>query len=388
MELSERAKQFKISGIRVLFDKAEKYQNTINFGIGEPGFRPPQNVIDKTAWALNNGYTKYVSNAGILPLREAIAKRSREVNGLDCGVSNVHVFVGATHALLMAMLSILNPGDDILIPCPYYAAYIGMVDMAEAHIVDVPVYEKDKFHVKAENLEKFLTPKTKAVLINSPSNPLGSVTPPEDLKEIAEFAIKHDLWVISDEPYESLLYDGAKQMSIGSLPGMTERTITVNSFSKTYAMAGFRIGWFIGPADLCTQVTKIQSSTTSSVAGAIQVGALEALTGPQDYVQEMVKEYNVRRKLMVEGLNRIKGFSCLPPEGAFYTFPNIQETGMDSWTLAEYILDKAQVVTVPGLSFGPYGEGYLRVSFCTETENIVEGLRRMEALFGTKQETV
>ena len=384
MELSERAKQFKISGIRVLFDKAEKYQNTINFGIGEPGFRPPQNVIDKTAWALNNGYTKYVSNAGILPLREAIAKRSREVNGLDCGVSNVHVFVGATHALLMAMLSILNPGDDILIPCPYYAAYIGMVDMAEAHIVDVPVYEKDKFHVKAENLEKFLTPKTKAVLINSPSNPLGSVTPPEDLKEIAEFAIKHDLWVISDEPYESLLYDGAKQMSIGSLPGMTERTITVNSFSKTYAMAGFRIGWFIGPADLCTQVTKIQSSTTSSVAGAIQVGALEALTGPQDYVQEMVKEYNVRRKLMVEGLNRIKGFSCLPPEGAFYTFPNIQETGMDSWTLAEYILDKAQVVTVPGLSFGPYGEGYLRVSFCTETENIVEGLRRMEALFGTK----
>ena len=384
MELSERAKQFKISGIRVLFDKAEKYQNTINFGIGEPGFRPPQNVIDKTAWALNNGYTKYVSNAGILPLREAIAKRSREVNGLDCGVSNVHVFVGATHALLMAMLSILNPGDDILIPCPYYAAYIGMVDMAEAHIVDVPVYEKDKFHVKAENLEKFLTPKTKAVLINSPSNPLGSVTPPEDLKEIAEFAIRHDLWVISDEPYESLLYDGAKQMSIGSLPGMTERTITVNSFSKTYAMAGFRIGWFIGPADLCTQVTKIQSSTTSSVAGAIQVGALEALTGPQDYVQEMVKEYNVRRKLMVDGLNRIKGFSCLPPEGAFYTFPNIQETGMDSWTLAEYILDKAQVVTVPGLSFGPYGEGYLRVSFCTETENIVEGLRRMEALFGTK----
>ena len=384
MELSERAKQFKISGIRVLFDKAEKYQNTINFGIGEPGFRPPQNVIDKTAWALNNGYTKYVSNAGILPLREAIAKRSREVNGLDCGVSNVHVFVGATHALLMAMLSILNPGDDILIPCPYYAAYIGMVDMAEAHIVNVPVYEKDKFHVKAENLEKFLTPKTKAVLINSPSNPLGSVTPPEDLKEIAEFAIRHDLWVISDEPYESLLYDGAKQMSIGSLPGMTERTITVNSFSKTYAMAGFRIGWFIGPADLCTQVTKIQSSTTSSVAGAIQVGALEALTGPQDYVQEMVKEYNVRRKLMVEGLNRIKGFSCLPPEGAFYTFPNIQETGMDSWTLAEYILDKAQVVTVPGLSFGPYGEGYLRVSFCTETENIVEGLRRMEALFGTK----
>ncbi|MBP5749769.1 MAG: aminotransferase class I/II-fold pyridoxal phosphate-dependent enzyme, partial [Firmicutes bacterium] len=145
MDLSERAKQFKISGIRVLFEKAEKYQNTINFGIGEPGFRPSQNIIDKTAWALNNGYTKYVSNAGIMPLREAIAKRSRELNGLDCDVSNVHVFVGATHALLMAMLSILNPGDDILIPCPYYAAYIGMVDMAEAHIVDVPVYDKDKF---------------------------------------------------------------------------------------------------------------------------------------------------------------------------------------------------------------------------------------------------
>lgn len=384
MELSERAKQFKISGIRVLFNKAEQYENTINFGIGEPGFRPPQNVVDKTAWALNNGYTKYVSNAGILPLREAIVKRSREVNGLDCDISNVHVFVGATHALLMAMLSLLNPGDDILIPCPYYAAYIGMVEMAEANIVEVPVYEKDKFHVKAKNLERFLTPKTKAILINSPSNPLGSVTPPEDLKEIAEFAIAHDLWVISDEPYEALLYDGVKQMSIGSLPGMKERTITVNSFSKTYAMAGFRVGWCVAPAEFCTQVTKIQSSTTSSVAGAVQVGALEALTGPQDCVQEMLKEYNVRRKLMVEGLNRIKGFSCLAPEGAFYTFPNIQETGMDSWTLAEYILDKVQVVTVPGLSFGSYGEGYLRVSFCTETEKIIEGLRRMESLFGRK----
>ena len=384
MELSERSKKYAFSGIRAVFEAAAKYENTINFGIGEPGFRTGQNVIDKTAWALNNGYTKYVSNAGIPALREAIAERSRTLNGLDCDASNVHVFVGATHALLMTMLCVLNPGEDILIPCPYYAAYIGMADVAEVNIVDVPVYEEDHFHVKAANLEKCLTPKTRAVLINSPSNPLGSVTPPEDLKEIAEFAKKHDLWVISDEPYEALLYDGAVQMSIGSLPGMKERTVTCNSCSKTYAMAGLRVGWCVAPADMCLQMTKIQSSVTSSVAGAIQMGALEALTGPQDYVQEMVAEYNVRRKLMVEGLNRIRGFSCLAPEGAFYTFPNVKEFGMSDYDLAFYILDKAKVVTVPGSAFGKYGEGYLRVSFCTETEKIAEGLERLEKLFGRK----
>ena len=384
MELSERAKRFRVNGIRMLFEKSEQYENTINFGIGEPGFQPGQNVIDRTCWALNNGHTKYVPNAGYLPLRNAVAKRSRELNGLDCDVSNVHIFIGATHAIMMAMQCILDPGDDILIPCPYYAAYQGMADMAGANIIEVPVYEKDHFHVKAENLERCLTPKTKAILLNSPSNPLGSVTPPEDLKEIAELAIRRDLWVISDEPYESLLYDGAKQMSIGSLPGMFERTITCNSCSKTYAMTGFRVGWFVAPAELCARVTMTQSSVTSSVPDALQVGALEALEGPQDYVQEMVREYDVRRKMMVEGLNRIKGFSCLAPEGAFYTFPNIQETGMKSWDLAMYLLDQVQVITVPGISFGQFGEGYLRVSFCTGTEDIREGLSRMEKLFGTK----
>ena len=384
MQLSERAKAYEFSGIRAVFEAAAKYENTINFGIGEPGFKTGQNVIDKAAWALNNGYTKYVSNAGIPALREAIAKRSREVNGLECDASNVHVFVGATHALFMTLQCILNPGEDILIPCPYYPAYIGMAQMAQVNIVEVPVYEEDHFHVKAANLEKCLTPNTKALLINSPSNPLGSITPPEDLKEIAEFAKKHDLWVISDEPYESLCYDGAVQMSIGSLPGMKDRTVTCNSCSKTYAMAGLRVGWCIGPADMCLQMTKIQSSVTSSVTGCMQMAALEAITGPQDYVQEMVKEYNVRRTLMVEGLNRIKGFSCLWPEGAFYTFPNIKETGMDSTSLAFYILAKIQVVTVPGVSCGTYGEGYLRVSFCTETEKIKEGLARLEGLFGTK----
>ena len=384
MKISKRASAYEFSGIRAVFEAAAKYENTINFGIGEPGFRTGQNVIDAACHALNNGYTKYVSNAGLPALREAIAKRSRELNHLDCDASNVHVFIGATHALLQTMLSIMDPGDDILIPCPYYAAYIGMAQVADVNIVDVPVYEKDHFHVKAENLEKCITPNTKAVLINSPSNPLGSVTPPEDLKEIAEFAIAHDLWVISDEPYEALLYDGAEQMSIGSLPGMKERTVTCNSCSKTYAMAGLRVGWCVAPADLCLQMTKIQSSVTSSVTASMQMAALEALTGPQDYVAEMVAEYNKRRKLMVDGLNRIKGFSCLYPEGAFYSFPNVSELGMDDYDLAFYILDNAKVVTVPGSAFGKFGKGYLRCSFCTETEKIVEGLERLEKLFGHK----
>ncbi len=384
MELSSRSRQYAFSGVRAVFEKALQYKDTINFGIGEPGFATGRNVIDATYAAMNNGATKYVSNAGLQPLREAIAAKYRREQGIECAPANVHVFNGATHALLMAMLCTMDPGDEILIPCPYYAAYIGMADVACVGIVDVPVYEKDKFHVKAENLEKCLTPKTKAILINSPSNPLGSVTPAEDLKQIAEFAIAHDLWVIADEPYEALLYDGAKHVCLGSFPGMAERTVICNSVSKTYAMAGFRIGYCVAPEEMCMQMTRVQSSMISSVAAPMQYAALEALTGPQDYVAEMVAEYDKRRKLMVEGLNRLKGFSCLAPEGAFYTFPNVTETGMNDRDLAFYLLENTGVVTVPGSAFGKYGEGYLRVSYCTETEKIVEGLDRMARLLGTK----
>lgn len=384
MELSSRSRQYAFSGVRAVFEKALQYKDTINFGIGEPGFATGQNVIDAAYAAMNNGATKYVSNAGLQPLREAIVAKYRKEQGIECAPANVHVFNGATHALLMAMLCTMDPGDEILIPCPYYAAYIGMADVACVGIVDVPVYEKDRFHVKAENLEKCLTPKTKAILINSPSNPLGSVTPAEDLKQIAEFAIAHDLWVIADEPYEALLYDGAKHVCLGSFPGMAERTVICNSVSKTYAMAGFRIGYCVAPEEMCMQMTRVQSSMISSVAAPMQYAALEALTGPQDYVAEMVAEYDRRRKIMVEGLNRLKGFSCLAPEGAFYTFPNIAETGMNDRDLAFYLLENTGVVTVPGSAFGKYGEGYLRVSYCTETEKIVEGLDRMARLLGTK----
>ncbi len=384
MQLSERSKQYAFSGVRAVFEKALNYKDTINFGIGEPGFATGRNVIDAAYRAMNEGATKYVSNAGLQPLREAIAEKYRREQGIPCTPSNVHVFNGATHALLMAMLCTMDPGDEILIPCPYYAAYIGMADVACVGIVDVPVYEKDKFHVKAENLEKCLTPKTKAILINSPSNPLGSVTPPEDLKEIAEFAMTRDLWVIADEPYEALLYDGARHVSLGSFPGMPERTVICNSVSKTYAMAGFRIGYCVAPEAMCMQMTRVQSSMISSVAAPMQYAALEALTGPQDYVAEMVAEYDKRRKIMVEGLNRLRGFTCLAPEGAFYTFPNITGTGMKDRELAFYLLDKTGVVTVPGSAFGKYGEGYLRVSYCTETEKILEGLDRMAKLLGTK----
>ncbi|MBR6969613.1 MAG: pyridoxal phosphate-dependent aminotransferase [Firmicutes bacterium] len=384
MELSSRSRQYAFSGVRAVFEKALQYKDTINFGIGEPGFATGRNVIDATYAAMNNGATKYVSNAGLQPLREAIVAKYRKEQGIECAPANVHVFNGATHALLMAMLCTMDPGDEILIPCPYYAAYIGMADVACVGIVDVPVYEKDKFHVKAENLEKCLTPKTKAILINSPSNPLGSVTPAEDLKQIAEFAIAHDLWVIADEPYEALLYDGAKHVCLGSFPGMAERTVICNSVSKTYAMAGFRIGYCVAPEEMCMQMTRVQSSMISSVAAPMQYAALEALTGPQDYVAEMVAEYDKRRKIMVEGLNQLKGFSCLAPEGAFYTFPNVTETGMNDRDLAFYLLEKTGVVTVPGSAFGKYGEGYLRVSYCTETEKIVEGLDRMARLLGTK----
>ena len=384
MELSNRANAYAFSGIREVFEEAAKYQNIINFGIGEPGFRTEQRVIDAVADALNSGMTKYVSNAGWEPLREAIAAKYTAQLGRPVPVSQVHVFHGASQALLMAFLCCLDPGEEILVPGPYYPGYYGMAQLAEVRIKEVPVYEKDRFHIKAENLQQAVSAKTKALLINNPSNPLGSVTPAEDLAEIAKFAVEHDLWVISDEPYEALLYDGRIHSSIAAFPGMEERTVICNSVSKTYAMTGFRVGYAVAPAAMCLQMTKIQSSTTSSISGSMQAAALAALTGPQDYAAEMLAGYDRARKLMVEGLNRIRGISCLMPEGAFYAFPNISGTGMSSRELAFRILRETQVVTVPGSAFGRFGEGYLRCSFAACEADIREGLARIERLLGSK----
>ncbi len=384
MKLSEKAKSLPASGIRAMFALAEKYENTINLCIGEPGFATPQHIIDQGCWAWNHGYTKYVSNPGLPVLREAIADKLNRENGFHVGPENVIVTFGANQALFAALQVTLNPGDEVLVPNPCFSNYFGYIALAQAVAVPVPTYEKDHFHVKAEVLEKYITDKTRLLIINSPCNPTGSVTPKEDLMEIAELAKKHDLIVVADEPYEHILFDGNEHCSIATLPGMFERTITANGFSKTYAMTGWRIGYGVADPETIKAMTLVLASTTSNVTAAVQIAAVKALKGSQQCVADMNAEYWKRRDILVKGLNETKGISCITPEGAFYAFANIKELGMTSKEVAIKILDEVQVVTTPGDAFGPAGEGYLRFSFAASEENIREALKRIQSCLGTK----
>lgn len=384
MKLSEKAKHLPASGIRAMFALAEKYDNTINLCIGEPGFATPQNIIDQGCWAWNHGYTKYVSNPGLMVLREAIADKLNRENGFHVGPENVIVTFGANQALFSAFQVTINPGDEILVPNPCFANYFGYIALAQGVAVPVPTYEKDHFHVKAEVLEQYITDKTRLLIINSPCNPTGSVTPKEDLMAIAELAKKHDLIVVSDEPYEHILFDGNEHCSIATLPGMFERTITANGFSKTYAMTGWRIGYGVADPETIKAMTLVLASTTSNVTAAVQIAALEALKGSQQCVADMNAEYWRRRDILVKGLNETKGISCITPEGAFYAFANIKELGMTSKEVAIKLLDEVQVVTTPGDAFGPAGEGYLRFSFAASEEDIREALNRIQRCLGTK----
>lgn len=383
MRLSDRVGKLPASGIRAMFDLADKYDHTINLCIGEPGFDTPKNIIDAGCKALNSGYTKYVANAGIMPLRTAIAKKMNKT-GFDVSAENVIVTFGAGQSLMSAMQAILNPGDEILVPNPCFPNYFGYASLAAAVPVMVPTYEEDHFHVRADILKKYLTNKTKALIINSPGNPTGGVLPREILEEIADFTIKHDLIVISDEPYEEIIYDDHQHISIATLPEMFDRTLTVNSFSKTYAMTGWRIGYTVAPKETIKAMTKLQGSLSANVTSAVQVAAIEALEGPQDSVRQMQKEYDRSRKILIEGLNQIQGFSCLLPEGAFYAFANIKQTGLSSKEVAVKLLEDVQVVTTPGDAFGPDGEGYLRLSFAATLSDIQEAIKRMKKCFGEK----
>lgn len=384
MRLSDKAKSLPASGIRAMFALAEKYDHPINLCIGEPGFATPQNIIDQGCWAWNHGYTKYVSNPGLAVLREAIADKLNRENGFHVGPENVIVTFGANQALFSALQVTLNPGDEVLVPNPCFANYFGYIALANAVAVPVPTYEKDHFHVKAEVLEQYITEKTRLVIINSPCNPTGSVTPREDLEQIAELAKKHDLIVVSDEPYEHILFDGNEHCSIATLPGMFERTITANGFSKTYAMTGWRIGYGVADPETIKAMTLVLASTTSNVTAAVQIAAVEALRGSQQCVADMNAEYWKRRDILVQGLNEVKGMSCITPEGAFYAFANIKETGMTSKQVAIKLLEDVQVVTTPGDAFGPAGEGYLRFSFAASEEDIREALTRIKKCLGTK----
>lgn len=383
--MSKTALHTPASGIRAMTVLASKYDNVISFGLGEPDFPTPQNIVEAGCDALHDGWTKYVANQGIPPLVSAIAQKMRDYNRMTyITEDNVHVTFGAGQALLLTMFTILDPGDEVIVPTPCFPNYFGYIFMAGGVAVSVPTREENGFRITAEDIRAKITPKTKAILLNSPCNPTGAVLTEQDIREIAAVALEHDLIVISDDPYEAIIYDGQKSFSIGSLPEMKDNVITVNSFSKSYAMTGWRLGYLIAPKAVREKMTLLQETMGSCVTSVCQKAGVEALVGPQDSVDAMCKEYEKRRNILVEGLNQVKGFSCIMPGGAFYAFPNIKKLGLPSQELAVKILDEVQVLTSPGSAFGEGGEGYLRFSYASSEEAIREGIRRLKTMFGEK----
>lgn len=376
------------SGVRRMFELAKNYDDSINLTLGEPGFTTPAHMIEAAVASLRAGKTKYTPNAGIKELRDAIAHKLLHENGIHCDPDkNLIVTAGATQALMLAMVTLVDPGDEVILQGPNWPDYRGQIDMVNAKAVYARVSEKNGFKMTADLIEPLITEKTKLIIINSPSNPTGGVLDEEDLRAIAALVKKYGIYIISDEPYEMLVYDGFKQKSLAALDeDIADYVLTINSLSKTYAMTGFRVGYICGPEHVVTNLIKLHENMIASVPEPMQMAAAEALYNGQKDVEEMVRYYDRNRRLIVDGLNRIKGFSCHNPKGAFYVFPNITGFGMSSVEAAELILEKTHVVTAPGSTFGEGGEGFIRICYASKYEQIKEALERMEKAFGLKEE--
>ena len=382
--ISQRADMVPWSGVRKMFNYAQKYSNVINLSLGEPDFDTPQHIIKAAIEAMKKGYTHYTPNAGLIEFREAVAEKLRKENGIDVDPeTEVIATVGAMGALSLAMLTIVNPGDEVLIPNPGFASYEAQVILAEGKPVSYSLNEDKGFDINAEEIAGLITNKTRAILVNTPSNPTGSVLSEKSLKKIAEIAIENDLLVISDEAYEAITYDDFRHVSIASLPDMKDRTISIFSFSKTYAMTGWRIGFAAANEEIIRQMTKLQEHLAAHPSSISQMAAIAALRGPKDHIKKMVKEYSERRELIMEELAEIPEIKCFRPQGAFYVFPNIKAFKMSSEDFAMHILEKARVIIVPGTAFGNNGEGYVRISYAASKEEISRAMTRMKQALKT-----
>lgn len=377
--ISERAKKISYPKIREIFDRASKFENVISLGIGEPDFDTDPMIINRAFELVKEKKsTHYTPVPGYKELREAIATKCKEENKLEINYEEVIVTHGAQYALTLAMLTLLDPKDEILIPDPYYPSYPSQVFLTGAIPAFVPTFEKDGFKIKGKNLEKKITKKTKLLILNTPNNPTGAVLGKEDLEEISKVAIKNDLIVISDEAYETMVYDGKKHFCIASLPGMKERTITINSFSKRYAMTGWRIGYAVATKEIITNMMKISGYNLSCPCSVSQQAAIVALNSPLSIVERMNLEYEKRRNFIIAELNKIKGISCIKPEGTFYVFANIKGTGKSSEQIYDELLTKGRVVVIPGSAFGKQGEGYIRIAYTLTMDRLREALVRMK----------
>lgn len=366
LAIDEKAKAMKAEGIDIC-----------SFSAGEPDFDTPAHIKAAAKQALDAGKTKYGPAAGEMKLREAIARKLQTENGLDYKAENIIVTNGGKHSLYNLMMVLLEPGDEVIIPAPYWLSYPEMVTLAGGVSVIVPTDATSNYKITPEQLRAACTPKTRLFVINSPSNPTGMVYTPEELKALAEVVVEKDILVVSDEIYEKIIYDGAQQVSIGSLGAeIFARTIVSNGFAKAYSMTGWRVGYLAGPKEIIKATITLQSHSTSNVCTFAQYGALAALESSQDCVEEMRQAFAERRKVVLEWLNRIPGLTCPIPEGAFYVFPNISKTGMKSLQFCDALLEKG-VAAVPGIAFG--SDDCIRLSYATDMATIEKGMARLEA---------
>lgn len=375
--ISNKSQKTPHSVIREMFALQTGLDNVISFALGEPDFTAPQHVIDATVASLQRGETHYTPNAGIPALRQAVSDLYKR-RGLDYKPSEVLIGAGAISMLNLACTAMLDIGDEVLVPDPGWANYVGLMMQVGAVPVPIHLKEENGFMYDVADLQAALTPKTKMILLNSPSNPTGGVASADNLRQIADFAKANDLYILTDEIYRELLWDDEPYTSIASFPGMKERTVVVDGFSKTYAMTGMRLAWAVAPEEVIVVMTKLLENVLSSVNEGMQWGGVAALNGSQECVEEMKRQYRRRREIIVEGLNDMKGVSCLMPKGAFYAFPNISKLGIPSREFAMRLLKEKHVVVVPGTGFGEGGEGFVRLAYATSEDNIREGLRRMK----------
>ena len=375
--ISQRVIELKPSGIRKFFDIVATMEDVISLGIGEPDFETPEPILSAGVRALQAGLTHYTSNAGMLELRQELARHLSRLYGVSYDpTSEIIITVGVSEALYLAMTALLNPGDEVIIPTPCFVSYQAEVLLAGGVPVELPTFVEDGFQPRPERLEAAITPRTKAILIAYPNNPTGAVATQEVLQEVAHIAERHDLIVVSDELYDQLIY-GVNHVCFPALPGMWPRTILLGGFSKNYAMTGWRIGFAAGPAGLIKGLVRVHQYTIMSAPTVAQAAALEALQHGESQVEAMRLEYDRRRRLIVSGLNEL-GLPTFEPHGAFYAFPDIRVTGLDDEGFAPQLLEEERVAGVPGSSFGAGGEGFVRCSYATAYEKIEEALCRME----------
>ncbi|MDD5127627.1 MAG: aminotransferase class I/II-fold pyridoxal phosphate-dependent enzyme [Dehalococcoidales bacterium] len=375
--LSERVNRLTPSGIRRFFDLIASMEGVISLGVGEPDFTTPLSIREAAINSIEKGFTHYTSNSGMPELRRDLAAHLGSKYNVNYDpMGEMLITVGVSEALDLVMRSILNPGDEVIMPDPAFGAYAACVLMAGGEAVKVPTYERDDFEIGGADIASRITERTKAILIGYPSNPTGAVLPRQKMQEIADVARQHNLVVVSDEIYDRLVYGGT-HTCFASLTGMKEHTVLLGGFSKAYAMTGWRIGYAAAPKEIIAAMTKIHQYTIMSAPTQAQVAAIEALKNGESAVQEMVAEYDRRRKLIVSGLNSI-GLRCFEPKGAFYAFPSIADTGMNCEEFSEKLLMEEKVAVVPGTAFGQCGEGYVRCCYATSLTDIEEALNRMK----------